>query len=501
MSVLAELIEDRDKSVAELEGITSLAENEQRDLTEDEETRSTELLSHVEEIDGRIAEEKVQEQRRRNLAEARSLIDVTKRSGSDAKVTSEPRVYGPDSPNSYFADIARTHMHSPMELHHQRAAARLTEWSHQVEREIALGTKDGKIAEGQFREQYRKGAVDAKAELAEARRRGSMSIEEKRAGITTGGGATASAAGGGGAAFVSPVFFLQDYAPYREFGRAFVDQCNKQPLPDYGMDVYIPAVTGPAAVLDQTEGSPVTETDPTAGYLSGSLTTKLGQVTVSQQLLDRAGPGFAFDKLVFDQLSRDYAPKIDAYALNAALSGAGSVAYSTTPFALNSAGGAGGLYSKIAQAKSIIRSTAGTVLNPSHLFMVPSRWEFISAWADGNSRPLVVPDYAGAWNAAAAGNNDGDEGIEGNTGYRMNGLRVFQDANIPAPGTGADQIIVGDLSEVYVFEGSPVTRAVPQTLAQNLQVILQLYSYVTAVVRYPLGIQKIAGAGLQTITW
>jgi len=232
------------------------------------------------------------------------------------------------------------------------------------------------------------------------------------------------------------------------------------------------------------------------------MTTEAGQVTVSQQLLDRAGPGFQFDRLVFDQLNRDYAPKIDTLVLNAALSGATTVAYtSTTPFALNTANGAGGFLSKVAGAKAGIRTAAGTFMNPSHLFLQPNRWELISAWGDGSSRPVVVPDYAGAFNAVAAGSTNGDEGIEGNTGYRLNGLAVYQDANIPTPTAGADQAVIGDLSEVWVFEGTPVPRVLPQTLAGNLSVILQLYSYIATIVRYPAAVATVTGTGMSAITF
>ncbi len=334
-----------------------------------------------------------------------------------------------------------------------------------------------------------------------------MALEHKaemRTGITTGGGATASASGGGGAAFVLPVIVPEAYAPWREYGRAFVDQCNKQPLPDYGMNVYIPQITSGAEVAEQTEGEGIAEKDPAAGYLAGALGTEAGEVTVTQQLLDRAGPNFSYDKMLFDQLQRDYAPKIDKYALKKVI----EVAHEQTwtgeggKFVLVNPSGAGGFYGQVSKAKAYTRKAEGTVLNSTHAFYDPARWEFMAAWSDANGRPVVVPDYAGPYNALAAGSSDGDAGIEGATGYRFNGLRAFTDANIPTQGTTErDQVIVGDLAEVYWFEGTPVMRVIPQTLAKNLQVLLQLYAYRTIIVRYPNGIVVITGTGLSTISY
>jgi hypothetical protein len=68
-------------------------------------------------------------------------------------------------------------------------------------------------------------------------------VERETRAFVSGGGATASASGGGGAAFVSPAFLLDSWAPYRSPIRTFADQCARFPLPDYGMEVYIPVFT------------------------------------------------------------------------------------------------------------------------------------------------------------------------------------------------------------------------------------------------------------------
>lgn len=512
--ILKEILETRDALQGELETITQAVEAESRDLTEVEETRSAELLTQIDEIDERVAQENRAAARAELLAEARRRVQAAESRASkdgsrvEASVESEPMVYGPESENSWWADQIASVTRSPLDPRRQAGEGRLFEWSHQVEREIAHGTKKGKQAVAQFRdsEDFRPSGGVAEM-IKEARERGRLSMEakvEERTGIVTGGGATASASGGGGAAFVSPVILaLADYAPYREFGRAFIDQCNKQPLPDYGMEVYLPHVTGPAGVASQTEAGSVQETDPTFGYLSAGLVTEAGQVTVSQQQLDRTGPGFAFDRMVFDQLERDYCPKVDTYTLTQVLAVATSQSWTGNAgaFDLVTTSGSGGFYGQVSKAKAGIRKTAGTVMNATHLFCDPARWEYISAWADSQGRALVVPDYAGPFNALA-NTGDGDAGIEGRTGARFNGLPVFTDANIPTTTTAnLDQAIVGNLGEVWVFEGNPIHRVLPQTLGGNLQTILQRYSYIAVLIRYPAAVVSINGTGMSAISY
>lgn len=488
---LQKLVESRDAAQKAYEDfITPLIEAGSA-LTEEQETRRTELRTAVSAYDDRIDEVHGERQRAAKLDEVRKTTGIG--SGSVESVK-EPHVYGKGSENSYFFDLARHARGEADPLYHE-ARTRLLAASHQVAVDIqtAPSEKRAKVRDI-IREEKRTGGKD---EVRDALKRydalGQTGRSELRAMDTT-------ASSGG--SFATPIYQIQEWALYREAGRAFADQCNHQDLPAYGMTVYIPHVTQGAAVASVAQNTAITETDPNAAYLSGNLGIIAGQVTVSQALLDRVGPGFQFDEMVNQQLLEDYAPKLDANVLTAALSGAGTVAYTdSTGFHLTTTGGVGGFTSKVAGAKVAIRKGAGVFMKPTHLFLDPSRWEFVSAWSDAQGRPVVVPDYAGAFNAVAAGNASGDYDVEGATGYRLNGLGIYEDANIPVPTAGADQAIVGALNQVYVFEGAPVTRAVPQTLANQLSVLLQLYSYTTTIVRYPTAVQTIAGTGMSAINF
>lgn len=517
MKVLKQLLEQRDaaaKELREIEAAIKNADGTERDLTPEEEQRSLKLLNDVDELDEQIRDETKREKRQARLSEARELVSRSSEP-VDAKVVDEPMQYGVHSSgeHSYFADLIRLSMGPAMGGVDPAVGQRMATWSHQVEREIALDTKRGRESLVQLRGMdgiRTENGIQSQRRIEEIRDRGRSGLEAKeaefRAGITTGGGATASASGGGGAAFVIPVFYEGDYAPYREAGRAFADQVNQRPLPPYGMTVYLPAVTGPAAVATQTlEGSGIAETDPTAGFISSGLITTAGQVTVTQQLLDRAGPNVQFDQILWDQLRRDYAPKWDTYVLKQALASAGAISFGTG-WAFAAAPGTPSFVSKVAGAINAVETTAGTIMSPTHLFLQTSRWNFMEAVgalesSSGNLHPLIVPVANGPFNAFVTGNQDGSVPYEGSTGYKLLGLPIYKDLNIPTPGTGADQAIVGNLNEVYAYEGPLVPRVVPQTLAPNLAVLLQLYSYGTALVRYPNAVQAISGAGMASITF
>lgn len=499
MSVLQALLESRDAAQKAYDDFVTPLIEANAALTDEQSAKRSELRGSIEVLDERIDEVDASEKRDAKLAEIRNGIGA-----GPAKANLEVReatTYGKGSDNSYFMDLI--YASNPMSSQNFEARKRLEAASHEAAVEMVSNPSPEKrnYLRSIIAEEKRDGGRDAvKEALRRAEALGATGRGELRTGMDT--------TGSSGGSFATPVYFIGQYAPYREAGRAFADQCNPQDLPAYGMQVNIPHVTGPAAVATQSsQNTAVTETDPTAGYLTGNLTTLAGQVTVSQQLLDRTGPGFAFDKLVFDQLERDYAPKLDALCLTAALAGAGSITYTDAAgFQLSGISGTTSgtrptLYSKISGAKNAIRKGAGTFMTPTHLFMDPSRWEFISAWGDSNGRPVVVPDLAGPFNAAAAGNSDGAVGVEGATGYRLNGLPVFTDANIPVPGAGADQAIVGNLNEVYKFEGTPIPRVLPQTLGGQLSTLLQLYSYATVIVRYPIAVQSISGTGMAAISF
>jgi hypothetical protein len=461
--------------VADVYRTAAEAGNPPEDFTSTYEDHKTRLDA----LDERIKQLAAEEKRDADIATARreSGIDLVE----TTKVKSEPRTYGWGSPHSYVIDRVRAAVIGcPGQ---SEAIGRLNQHAAEVAGEMRdPNSKEGKRCLRELKNVNQEN--ENRHYVDEAIDRARSYTMENRIGLDT-----TSASGG---SFVVPTYELGAYAAYRQFGRTFIDACNKQPLPDYGMTIYIPQITAAATVNAQgLQNSGISETDPTAGYLSQSLTTNAGQVTVSQQLLDRAGPNFQYDVMVFDQLDKAYNLTVDVYALTQALANAGSVTY-TTPALTGSAS----LYSLIGKAVSNIATTAGTVMAPTHAFIHPTNWAWHEAQVDTQNRLLVTQNFAGPVNAAAAG-SDGLPVPEGDTGYRLHGLPLLTDANIPQKSSN-NQAVVANMSEVYVWEGTPVDRVIPQTYAQNLSVLFQRYAYIAAIVRYPTAVQSINGAGLPT---
>lgn len=435
---LATLKARRADALNQLEAVVASADRK-GSLTADEEARGAKAARTIEKLDKKIA--------------YRDQV----RSGT-VVVRNEPTTYGKGSPNSYVADLVRAS--APAWPGHHEANTRLQKHAKEM-------------------------AVEANSGKAKTRRHIASQTRELRRspGPETRAMDTTSASGG---SFVTPVYLEGEYAPFRQFGRVFVDQCRKEPLPEYGMTVYLPAVNAAAGVATQsTQGSAVTESDPTSGYLSANLTTLAGQVTVSQQLLDRAGPNFRFDQLIFDQLRRDYNFGFNQAVVTAALTGAQTPTIPTTALTISQ------FYSDVAAAKAAIATASGVVLPATHLFAPQATWEWLASRTDANGHALIVPNANGPFNALAAG--DGASVAEGDTGYKVLGLNVFADGGIPES-SGNAQVVVAHMPEVWVFEGDLVPRVIPQTLAQNLQVLVQLYSYSAVIVRYPHAVATLTGS-------
>lgn len=462
---LRKALEERDAAAKAYEDFVDPIIDEKRELTDDEKSRRKSLRGTVRKLDERIAELEDEAQRSEALQAARARI------ASTVIVRSEPRTYGEDSPNSYVADFVRASSNQWKD--HEGAVARLARHSREVAVEMVSGSAEGKRARAAVLDAHRtENGMDA---------RDAVRALEERAGMDT------TAASGG--SFVTPQYFVADYAAFRQFGRTFADEANKQALPDYGMTIYLPALSQPAGVAAQVgQNQGITESDPDASYLSANLTTNAGQVTISQQLLDRAGPNFQFDKMVFDQLHRAYDLTLDSFVLAQALASAGSVTYTDASPTLAKQ------LSKAANARANIADTAGVVLPATHTFFHPVNWEWATAQVDANGRALVTPNWAGAFASLGAG-GDGTPVAEGDTGYKAGGTRVFTDANIPTSG-GDNQIVVAHMPEVWFWEGDLVPRVIPQTYAQNLSVLLQVYSYVACIVRYPKAVQTVTGTGV-----
>src|ERR1019366_8654051 len=198
-----------------------------------------------------------------------------------AAVVAEPRIYAPDSEHSYFVDRASLVRDGADSV--SGAQARMARYGVELAHEVRCGSEEGRRVERVLGEECRSDVAELNRQQLDKRQ------TELRA-LVSGGGATASA-GSGAAAFVSPFFALEKWAPYRGIHRTFADQCDSETLPPFGLQVFLPAFTSATSTTQQTEGSAVSETDPSTGFQSAQVVAVNGQITLSQQLSDRGFTG------------------------------------------------------------------------------------------------------------------------------------------------------------------------------------------------------------------
>jgi len=393
--------------------------------------------------------------------ESRGLAAVVKR---------EPRQYGPSNPrHSFFADLADYMLQTP---NYRAAEQRLMRHGKEVGIEARNNplSPEGQRARRVLREYTRcSNTTEHRHQLDETETRAMSSTS------TSGG------------SFVTPQYVVDLWASYRGPARAFADQCRSVPLPEYGLEVYLPSMTGPAAAGAQTENSGLDETDPTGVYLSASLETIAGLVTVSQQLYDRGGQdGLGFDEIVGAQIKEQLDAQIDNYVLTQALANAGTVTDSST-------GSITTLYTDVAAAREKLTDTAGTRLQASHLFTTSDLFGWATRQVDSSGRPILTPD-SGAIVAAQA---MGDPAFRSWSGVHLGQCRWHLDDNIPAV-SGNTQLVVARPAEVFVWEGEPIPQVTPETGATTLSVVISLRSYVAAIPRYQKAVAVIGGSAYPT---
>lgn len=293
---------------------------------------------------------------------------------------------------------------------------------------------------------------------------------------------------------IPPAYLIDLYAKASRNGRVFCDQVNNQPLPDVGMSVVIPRLTqGLSAASQATENTTVSTQDPTESDLTLNVRTIAGYSPVSRQGLERAAYS---DRILFEDLIARYWAQLDTQAINGG-GGSGTLLglLQTSSIATSAASTitAAGVYPKIADVmQQISVNVGGLGYVPDKIVMHPRRWGFFAAALDSQNRPLVVPAPAGL-NAMSVGNPDsgGIAGGYGYTGFALQGLPVYVDANVPTnlgANTNEDRILIFASPVVHLFEraNDPVTLSFEQQAGTSLQVQLVCYGYVAFTAgRYP----------------
>jgi hypothetical protein len=429
-------------------------------------------------------------------------------SKAQARVSREPSPYEKGSPNSWVCEVlaSREPDYAPAQVRtaggsDMSASAvlhRLDQHGQDIAQALKRDNRYGREARAMLSESVRcesehdhekrsKAAVESAREFTPPRR-------EARA-FGTGGGATSPAAGEA-SVFVPPKFVLSQWASFRTPFASFVTACKQEDLSPYGLNVYVPRVSGEMEVTSQVENASVAEKAPTTVLTKSAVVNKAGQIRVSQQFLDRAGPGVAGDVFLLQQLQVQVETAVDEYAINQSLLEAQTVTNSEA-FKFSEKEGVGGFLGDIRKGKNLIATTSGVRLKATHIF-APSKFvNFIEAYAASTSGPVWAPELDGNENAP-----DGDPKLQGYSAYVLSECKVYADDNIPLTGTSnIYQVLIARPETILVFRSAPVFYVWPETYGSTLDAALGARVYTCCIPRWPEGVATLTGAFYKTSTF
>jgi hypothetical protein len=429
------------------------------------------------------------------LEQDKQLRSLAKQKGS-VKVKSEPRVYGPKSENSYFADLAAKTLGGELPgTRATQAQARLEQYGRELAYEMGRKSKEGKRALRAIREQTRVDREDVHKRAFEQRS------------VGTGGGASATAPSEG-SAFVSPAWLWSDYATYHGIPRVVAEACHKTPLPPYGMRLEIPRWTSGASATQQTENAAVSESSPAAGLEETELKTISGQVFISSQLSERGYyGGGSMDQLIGRQIAQQVDEALEKYVCAQIL--AASIGEVSSSAALGETEKAWPEFLKdVAKARhTITTSTGGVKLRPTHVFSTSDFYGYMTRLYDKQERPVQAPAAIAGWPVV----EKADDGPAGQTDTRPpwsrymgtvlpSGLVWLASDGIPLVGTSTRTSVLVAATEqaLTLAEGQPTLETFVETQATTLRVVCRVRQYVALLVRHAGGVSAISGANYQS---
>ena len=345
-------------------------------------------------------------------------------------------VYGPDTDRSFFRDLVRVQLHD----------RRMNELISQGYRPSGLGIEQGIPIMGD-------GTVaDARARLE----------RELRYVSSTGGGSGFAGYGYVGAEM--------DTAARTE-GK-LGDLVTTVSLPPLGMTVRLPVQTGASVEAVTAEGGSVTDTVITTDVQDAPLITLAGQVTVTQQLLDRAGG------LTDQQIARDLGADLARVLDRQIITGTGS---GELMGLLNLSGVTATTYTDASPTVAEYRAKSWTLardlqiasgLEPDTLIVHPTRHSWLQSGTDSSSRQFLGIDMPAR--PVAVGSIPTNKGA----------------------GTNEDRLLAWRRDRVILHRSPVKFRAVPETTdSGNLAVRLQAYCYAALVVTRPSAVGYLAGTG------
>lgn len=291
---------------------------------------------------------------------------------------SEPLVYAPDSPASYYRDLAALHLRKSSE-----ARGRLERHRDQMAVEIP------RLERSRALDFARRGADYG------------VSIEKRALGNT-------GAAGGSGQEFTIPLWLIERWASVPRAAAPLSAACTNLPMERGWSTVSVPVFTSNAGVGMQTtqNTNPVDIGSATTGSTTSGVTTFAAYAIVAQQLFDMSPAGAHFDEVIFTDLTASAWEQIEVQVING--SGTGSqlrgVLNTTgiTNTAYTTASPTGATYlTALAQCASVTSTVRKRLV--SMALMHPRRYFWLASQTDSSARPLIEPGDGEAMLAGDAG--------------------------------------------------------------------------------------------------
>jgi len=445
MKLLDQLVEERAEISEAQTGLVQRAADEERDLTETEDTNLKELATRAEQLDTRVEELRSVQVANLEAAKLRAEVQATDdaeiRAIGNVVVTNEPNTYAEENRSvSFFQDL--------------------------------------------YNSQFN-GDIDASDRIR--RHRQEMAVEHRD-------GTTANYAG-----LVVPQYLTDLAAELARAGRPFADQCTSLPLPDSGLTINISRVTtGSSAAAQASENAGVSETDIDDTLLTADVRTIASGQQVSRQAVER---GTGIDALIAADMMGAVATVLEDQVLHGSGSsgnmlGLSNISGTNAITWTDGSPTAAECYSKVVDGIQQINSNrfAGADL----IVMHPRRLAWFQAETDSSGRPLVVPTQNVPQNALGTGPVAG----YGITGASIAGIPVVTSGKITTTsgsGGNEDMIFIVRRGDMLLFEnaGQPAMVRMDQTAGLNLTVTLVAYQYACFIGgRYPASISKISGTGL-----
>ncbi|GAA5076653.1 HK97 family phage major capsid protein [Thermocatellispora tengchongensis] len=495
---LQELLAKRAALESELTAVLEKPKAESRNLTEEErsafDAAAAALRAHdaeIAEARARVEEVEAAQQRRANADQLAAKLGQTGPEDPHrprVEVLSEPTQYGRGRRHSYWLDLARTELNrGDGDGGVQAARERLQR--HAQELDVDLPKRE------QRRLARARGDLEQLDRDLGHHRRGLESLFERGAPEQR---VAPNRTDGQGGYFVPPLWLIDEYIDFARFGSPIANSVRNLTLPPGTDSINVPKVATGTQTGMQADGGAVTSVDLTDTFVSAPVKTLAGQQDIALQLLDQSP--ISFDEVVFADLLADYAMRKELQIIAGTgtgtqlkglltVAGINAVTYTDADPTLPEMW--------VPWVQSVSQIFTKRKMPATATFVHPAIWYWACSQLDGNSRPLILPEQHGPFNALALQTG---EAAEGPVGRLTVGTPVILAGNMPTnlgAATNETRTITLRTSDQYLWEGGMRSRVLSEVLSGTLQVRLQVYNYLAFMPdRRAESISVISGTGM-----